>query len=105
MVLDFTAVRLSAQRIDQSSGRLGIWLVCAFTFFFTFHAFKSLLFFLRVKKPISRIDLLQRGVISANGSYLLKVVARDQGNIPLLSNTTVDINIVDVGDDSPVFNR
>ena len=104
-MLDFTAVRLSAQRIDQSSGRLGIWLVCAFTFFFTFHAFKSLLFFLRVKKPISRIDLLQRGVISANGSYLFKVVARDQGNIPLLSNTTVDINIVDVGDDSPVFNR
>lgn len=64
-----------------------------------------MLFFLRVKKPISRIDLLRRGVISANGSYLFKVVARDQENIPLLSNTTVDINIVDVGDDSPVFNR
>ena len=78
---------------------------CARSPFFTFLAFKSLLFFLRVKKPISRIDLLQRGVISANGSYLFKVVARDQGNIPLLSNTTVDINIVDVGDDSPVFNR
>ena len=79
---------------------------CALSpFFFTFLAFKSLLFFLRIKKPISRIDLLQRGVISANGSYLFKVVARDQGNIPLLSNTTVDINIVDVGDDSPVFNR
>ena len=73
--------------------------------FFTFLAFKSLLFFLRVKKLISRIDLLQRGVISTNGSYLFKVVARDQGNIPLSSNTTVDINIVDVGDDSPVFNR
>ena len=78
---------------------------CALSPFFTFLALKSLLFFLRVKKPISRIDLLQRGVISANGSYLFKVVARDQGNIPLLSNTTVDINIVDVGDDSPVFNR
>ena len=78
---------------------------CALSPFFTFLDFKSLLFFLRVKKPISRIDLLQRGVISANGSYLFKVVARDQGNIPLLSNTTVDINIVDVGDDSPVFNR
>ena len=78
---------------------------CALSPFFTFLDFKSLLFFLRVKKPISRIDLLQRGVISANGSYLFKVEARDQGNIPLLSNTTVDINIVDVGDDSPVFNR
>ena len=78
---------------------------CALSPFFTFLTFKSLLFFHRVKKPISRIDLLQRGVISANGSYLFKVVARDQGNIPLLSNTTVDINIVDMGDDSPVFNR
>ena len=104
MVLDFTAVRMSAQRIDQSSGRLGLWLLCAFTFFYL-PWFQVFAFLLRVKKPISRIDLLQRGVISANGSYLFKVVARDQGNIPLLSNTTVDINIVDVGDDSPVFNR
>lgn len=103
-MLDFTAVRLSAQRTEQSSGRLGLWLLCAFTFFLP-SLLSSLCFSFRVKKPISRIDLLQRGVISANGSYLFKVVARDQGNIPLLSNTTVDINIVDVGDDSPVFNR
>ena len=34
MVLDFTAVSLSALRIDQSSCLLGRRLVCAFTFFY-----------------------------------------------------------------------
>ena len=69
------------------------------------NSFFLVYFFFRVKKPINRIDLLQRGVINANGSYIFKVVARDYGNIPLSSNITVEINIVDVGDDSPVFNR
>lgn len=63
------------------------------------------LFLLRVHKAINRIDLLQRGVINANGSYVFKVVAIDHGISQLSSNITVEINIVDAGDDSPVFNR
>lgn len=62
-------------------------------------------FFLRVHKVINRIDLIQRGVIDVNGSFVFKVVARDHGNIPRSSNITVEMNIVDAGDDSPVFNR
>ena len=67
------------------------------TFFF--------LFPLRVHNIINRIDLIQRGVIDANGSFIFKVVARDHGIIPRSSNITVEMNIVDAGDDSPVFNR
>lgn len=67
------------------------------TFFF--------LFPLRVNNAINRIDLIQRGVIDVNGSFIFKVVARDHGIIPRSSNITVEMNIVDAGDDSPVFNR
>jgi len=62
-------------------------------------------FSLRVHKAINRIDLIQRGVIDVNGSFIFKVVARDHGIIPRSSSITVEMNIVDAGDDSPVFNR
>ena len=60
---------------------------------------------LRVHKTISRIDLLQRGIINANGSYIFKVIAQDHGFPRLSSEISVEINIVEAGDDSPVFNR
>ena len=44
-------------------------------------------------------------MIDVNGSFIFKVVARDHGIIPRSSNITVEMNIVDAGDDSPVFNR
>ena len=59
----------------------------------------------RVHKPINRIDLLQRDVIDVNGSFIFKVVAHDHGIVSRSSNITVEMNIVDAGDDSPVFNR
>lgn len=65
----------------------------------------SFVFPLRVHKAINRIDLIQRGVIDVNGSFVFKVVARDHGIIPRSANITVEMNIVDAGDDSPVFNR
>ncbi|XP_078366665.1 protocadherin Fat 4-like [Oculina patagonica] len=61
--------------------------------------------FIKVHKAINRIDLIQRGVIDVNGSFIFKVVASDHGIIPRSSNITVEIIIVDAGDDSPVFNR
>ena len=60
---------------------------------------------LRVHKTINRIDLLQRGIINANGSYIFKVIAQDHGLPRLSSEISVEINIVEAGDDSPVFNR
>ena len=60
---------------------------------------------LRVHKTISRIDLLQRGIINANGSYIFKVIAQDHGFPRLSSEISVEINIVEAGDYSPVFNR
>ena len=60
---------------------------------------------LRVHKTINRIDLLQRGIINANGSYIFKVIAQDHGFPRLSSEISVEINIVEAGDDSPVFNR
>ena len=65
----------------------------------------SSVFPFRVHKAINRIDLIQRGVIDVNGSFIFKVVARDHGIIPRSANITVEMNIVDAGDDSPVFNR
>lgn len=65
----------------------------------------SSVFPFRVHKAINRIDLVQRGVIDVNGSFIFKVVARDHGIIPRSANITVEMNIVDAGDDSPVFNR
>ena len=62
-------------------------------------------FLLRVRKTINRIDLLQRGIINANGSYIFKVIAQDHGLPRRSSEITVEINIVEAGDDSPVFNR
>lgn len=59
----------------------------------------------RVHNPINRIDLLRRDVIDVNGSFIFKVVARDHGMVSRSSNITVEMNIVDAGDDSPVFNR
>ncbi|XP_068723113.1 protocadherin Fat 4-like isoform X1 [Montipora capricornis] len=61
--------------------------------------------FIKVQKTINRIDLLQRGIIHANGSYTFRVTAKDRGIVRLSSDITVEINIVDAGDDSPVFNR
>ena len=63
------------------------------------------IFLFRVHKPINRIDLLQRDVIDVNGSFIFKVVAHDHGIVSRSSNITVEMNIVDAGDDSPVFNR
>lgn len=88
----------------------GITLTCLFrieldlrqTCIFNLYSF---FFSLRVHKGINRIDLIQRGVIDVNGSFVFKVVARDHGIIPRSSNITVQMNIVDAGDDSPVFNR
>ncbi|XP_067054992.1 protocadherin Fat 4-like [Acropora muricata] len=61
--------------------------------------------FIKVHKTINRIDLLQRGIINANGSYIFKVIAQDHGFPRLSSEISVEINIVEAGDDSPVFNR
>lgn len=63
------------------------------------------IFSFRVHNPINRIDLLRRDVIDVNGSFIFKVVARDHGIVSRSSNITVEMNIVDAGDDSPVFNR
>ena len=58
-----------------------------------------------MNKSINRIDLLQRGVIDADGSFTFKVIARDNGPAPRSSDVTVVMNIVDAGDDSPMFSR
>ncbi|XP_048580487.1 cadherin-23-like isoform X2 [Nematostella vectensis] len=57
-----------------------------------------------VNKIISRLQLGQSGFLSNNGSFVFKVEARDHGTSPRATNVTVVINIVDSGDDSPVFN-
>lgn len=67
--------------------------------------FRFIHFPFRVHNPINRIDLLRRDVIDVNGSFIFKVVARDHGIVSRSSNITVEMNIVDAGDDSPVFNR
>lgn len=82
------------------------WITCYFSSSFpdgpaTFQVH----FPFRVHNPINRIDLLRRDVIDVNGSFIFKVVARDHGIVSRSSNITVEMNIVDAGDDSPVFNR
>ena len=63
------------------------------------------MFDLRIHKVINRIALRRDGIINENGSMAFKVVASDNGYPRRSSTVNVTVNIVEAGDDSPVFNR